>query len=389
MGKVMRLRGKVLVSCFGVLAAAGLIGIGLLIPAGGSCSVAGGQAVVPYFQGLGDLPGGEYYSNAWDVSKDGTAVTGHSRVDTDHLAFRWTEATGMVLLPDFPGGIAMGDGDGITFDGSIVAGHGNSDLATEACIWTLINGQWVPQGLGDLPGGDFNSFAYHITPDGKVVVGDGSSNKGYAAEACRWSFNGTVWIPEALGDLSGGDYWSQARGCSDDGSVVVGRSRTKEGIRAFRWTAAKGMVNLGVLSKRKWSVAWGCSADGSVVVGQSWGPGTSKEEAFRWTAATGMKGLGELPGGIFFSEADGVSADGSIVVGGSASANGNEAFIWDAANGMRRAADYLAGKGLALPPGWVLRFANSITIYNGMVTIVGNGTNPDGNTEAWIAVVVQ
>jgi probable HAF family extracellular repeat protein len=295
----------------------------------------------------------------------------------------------MVVLTDLPGNIEQCDGDGITFDGSIIAGHCNGASGTEACIWTLVDGQWMPQGLGDLPGGDFNSFAYHITPDGKVVVGDGSSDKGYDAEACRWTFDGSVWIPQGLGDLPGGDYWSQALGCSADGSVVVGRSRIKNGARAFRWTAAKGIVNLGVVARRKFSAAWGCSADGNVVIGESFSVQGKDEVAFRWTAASGMVGLGDLPGGISFSEADGVSADGSIVVGGSGTANGVEAFIWDAANGMRRLADVLSANGVSVPLGWTLQYANSVTIYSGMITIAGVGTNPDGNTEAWRAVIAQ
>jgi probable HAF family extracellular repeat protein len=285
----------------------------------------------------------------------------------------------MVGLPTL-GGVDS-DGDGISANGLIIAGDSNN----EACRWTFDSEsqQWVVEGLGDLIGGEFISAAYHMSSDGQVVVGEGSSAKG--TEAFRWTpTNGMV----GLGDLPGGNFFSQAVGCSQDGSIVVGQSAGKTGPRAFRWTAAKGMADLGILSKRKFSAAWACSADGSVVVGQSWGPSSGKEEAFRWTAATGMKGLGELPGGITYSEADGVSPDGSIVVGGSGTANGIEAFIWDAADGMRRVADYLADKGAIVPAGWTLRYANSVTVNNGVVAIAGVGINPKGDMEAWIAVVM-
>lgn len=39
-----------------------------------------------------------------------------------------------------------------------------------------------------------------------------------------------------------------------------------------------------------------------------------------------LVGLGDLPGGIFFSQANGISADGSVVVGETESASGFEAF---------------------------------------------------------------
>src|SRR5215467_5142666 len=75
------------------------------------------------------------------------------------------------------------------------------------------------------------------------------------------------------------------------------------------------------------SRASGASADGSVVVGTSLGP--SEEEAFRWTAAGGLVGLGVLPGGEGgLSSALVVSADGSLVVGVSDSSAGRQAFRW-------------------------------------------------------------
>ncbi len=53
--------------------------------------------------GLGDLPGGEFFSWAQDVSRDGSIVVGYSTVSGDinhqeHEAFLWTEKTGMVNL---------------------------------------------------------------------------------------------------------------------------------------------------------------------------------------------------------------------------------------------------------------------------------------------------
>ncbi len=152
-----------------------------------------------------------------------------------------------------------------------------------------------------------------------------------------------------LGDLSGGEYESSARGISADGTVVVGISSSDfdgkavdGGSEAFRWTAETGMVGLGDFPGGFFrSRAWAVSADGSVVVGRSgssvwdslndgWG-----SEAFRWTAETGMVGLGDFSGGFFNSSAGAVSADGGVVVGGGAK-NGPsvEAFRWTSAGGL-------------------------------------------------------
>ena len=383
------MKRKVLVPALGFFLVLVFLGIGLLFSAGTIVAPASGLAAVPYFQGLGSLPGGGIYGHAWDLSADGTTVTGWSDDGNVHIqAFHWTEGTGMVGLPFLSGSDTDSEGDGLSANGLIVAGYSG----LEACRWMWINQngewKWAVEGLGDLIGGSFSSRAYAISFDGQVVVGEGQSGNG--TEAFRWTPAGGM---VGLGDFKGGGFFSRAFGCSEDGSVVVGQGHVKNGGMAFRWTAAKGMVELGLLPRRKFSAAWACSADGSVVVGQGWTQGNQSslnyEQAFRWTASTGMVGLGELPGGIFYSEADGVSPDGSIVVGGSGTANGTEAFIWDSANRMRRVADYLAEKGAIVPAGWTLRYANGVTVNNGVVTIAGWGINPDGSTEPWIAAVMQ
>jgi probable HAF family extracellular repeat protein len=377
------MKRKVLIPVLGFSLVLVFVGLGLVFSAGASVSPATGQVIVGSFQGLGSLLQGDgFQSQAWDVSVDGTTVVGNS----GESAFLWTETTGMVALPGLPYSPAQSGGDGVSADGSIVAGSAYSQAGQEACRWTFVDGKWVPQGLGDLAGGGYYSVGYSMTPDGNVVVGVGTSAKG--GEACRWKLTEGTWVLLGLGDLPGGSYASEAYGCSADGSVVVGQSAIKNGWRAFRWTAAKGMVDLGVAARRKWSAAWGCSADGSVVVGESFTNRGRDEVAFRWTAATGMVALGDLPGGISFSEADAVSPDGSIVVGGSMTAKGVEAFIWDATNGMRRVADYLADHQVFVPIGWTLRYANGVTVNAGVVTIVGVGINLEGKTEAWRAVVV-
>ncbi|GCL47825.1 PEP-CTERM sorting domain-containing protein [Microcystis aeruginosa] len=304
---------KILANCISL--GIGLGAIGVTFPA---------QAAS--FQGLGFLPGGSF-STASGVSADGSVVVGESSSANGREAFRWTQATGMV-------------------------------------------------GLGDLPGGFFNSQPFGVSGDGSVVVGESSSANGF--EAFRWT-QGTGMV--GLGDFPGGGFGSIARGVSADGSVVVGYGFSANGQEAFRWTQATGMVGLGDLAGGSFSsTANGVSADGSVVVGES--ESANGNEAFRWTQATGMVGLGDLPGG-FFSEPFGVSGDGSVVVGQSSSANGSEAFIWNSSQGMRSLQEVLTNDyGLNLT-GWTLRGATAISADG--LSIVGTGTNPNGNTEAWLA----
>jgi probable HAF family extracellular repeat protein len=141
--------------------------------------------------------------------------------------------------------------------------------------------------------------------------------------ACVLSMMATVaWSQSItwLGTLPGGGY-SEARGVSANGAVVVGFAVNAAGLpRAFRWTASGGMQDLGTLPGFNMSYADAVSADGSVVVGTAVYVVYDEYDyfyfsrAFRWTAAGGMQGLGTLPGGGR-SAASGVSADGAVVVG--------------------------------------------------------------------------
>lgn len=218
--------------------------------------------------------------------------------------------------------------------------------------------------LGDLPGGVFNSYAAGVSRDGSTVVGMG--NRGAVREAIRWTAaEGMV----GLGLLNGSDKESQAWNVSDDGSTIVGWS----GDEAFRWTAA-GMVGLGDLPGSNFkSSAYSVSGDGSTVVGR--GSSVHGNEAFRWTAAEGMVGLGDLPGGGFYGSASDASADGLVIVGSSnsSSSDGLEGFRWTAGEGMI---------GLGDLPGGMVESAASAIASDGSA-IVGHSRSYIGSIEAF------
>jgi hypothetical protein len=78
-----------------------------------------------------------------------------------------------------------------------------------------------------------------------------------------------------------------------------------------------------------------------------------------------------------------VSGDGTLVVGAGETAQGVEAFVWDSIHGMRSLQDLLTQDfGLDLT-GWRLFEATGISADGR--TIIGNGYNPSGTTEGWIA----
>ncbi len=271
-------------------------------------------------------------------------------------------------------------------------GGASSVSGREAFRWTSTGGLI---GIGDLSGGSFESEAWGVSSDGQVIVGHGSSSSGL--EAFRWTQGGGMI---GLGDLSGGNFLSGARGVSSDGAVVVGFSSStsswesyEDFTEAFRWTNNGGMVGLGDLPGGNFdSWATAVSSDGQVIVGAgssaaSFASSEWAKEALLWTSDGSMVGLGDLPGGYFDSTAAAVSSDGSAVVGWSSTDEGPEAFIWDSIHGMRNLKGVLVNQcGLNLT-GWMLRDATGISADG--LTIVGVGSSPNGDTEAWIATIPE
>jgi probable HAF family extracellular repeat protein len=95
--------------------------------------------------------------------------------------------------------------------------------------------------LGTLSGSE--SEAWGVSADGSVVVG--WAKKRRRAASCL-SLDGNSVGCRTSARWAAGE--SEARGVSADGSVVVGWAVNAEGYRrAFRWTAARGMQDLGTL----------------------------------------------------------------------------------------------------------------------------------------------
>jgi probable HAF family extracellular repeat protein len=213
------------------------------------------------------------------------------------------------------------------------------------------------------------SEARGVSANGAVVVGG-------PWRAFRWT---PATGMQDLGHL-GGSY-SVAYGVSANGAVVVGgANNARYERRAFRWTASGGMQELGTLSGgRRGRGANGVSANGAVVVG---GADNARYErrAFRWTASGGMQDLGTLGGS--YSEAYGVSADGSVVVGKAQNAAGQwRAFRWTASVGDME--NLYATYANLLTPGSVLEEARAIS--PNARYIVGWGINgATGRREAFL-----
>ncbi len=324
------------------------------------------------FQGLGDLPGGDFSSTALGISADGSTIVGSGTTASGEQAFRWTKDAGMVSLGNLPSGsLKVSRAQDVSADGSVIVGYGDPIGSG----WNTYKGfRWTQAGgmteIGAL-NGSTRSMAFGVSADGSVVVGDGGQ------QAFRWTSNGRI---AGLGMLSG---WNRSRAIavSDDGSVVIGSNYTAawDAEQTFRWTSTGGMQSIAHPSGYTYSFPNALSSDGSVIAGSC--SSATGNAAFRWSQTAGMTLIGNLPGRSV-THPGAVSAHGSLIVGGSyVDPAYGTAFLWDAAHGMRELQSVLQTEcGLNLT-GWTLQSASGMT-PDGRI-IVGWGTNPSGRQEAF------
>jgi probable HAF family extracellular repeat protein len=305
------------------------------------------------FQGLGT--DGHAFSSATAVSADGSTVVGNSFDEIGSQAFRWTRAGGMQSLGGINGDLSTRSfALSVNADGSVVVGRAEQPDNVQAFRWTGASGM---VGLGEK-----TSELNAVSADGTIGAG-----RFHETTAATWSqANGWSAIP-------GADDPSNALGISADGSVIVGVNQNY----AFRWSPVDGPLDIGPTGDIPvHSVARDVSDDGSVVVGD-----TETAQAFRFVMGSGVRFIN--PDDTQDSFAYATDADGSTIVG---QVGFQRAYIWDEANGLRDLQNLLLEKfGVGNLAGWTLERAFGIS--GDGKTIVGDGKNPSGNTEAWIATL--
>lgn len=236
-------------------------------------------------------------------------------------------------LGDLPGGIFESVPFGMTPDGRIVVGYSQSDQGQKAFKWE----SGVMTGLADLPEGYNSSSARAISNDGTSIAGD------CGGHVVRW-ING---VPEDLG-VSPNASWLEARNMSENGNVIVGYGRDNSDAHyeiGFRWEDGN-WTELHSTTHLNCVVA-SCSVDGSVIVGYMHNGSVSGEEAFHWEGGV-LTGLGDFPGGMFASIASNISPDGTVILGYATSESHTQACRW--VNGVVEALGDLQGEivGLAI-----------------------------------------
>jgi probable HAF family extracellular repeat protein len=270
-------------------------------------------------QGFVDLGAGYFLSSSIGISADGTTITG-TIIGEDGLSTpgRWRESTGWINLGHPAKGCSLdgnwGSGYGVNHDGSVVVGLSWYCPGAQGFRWTEGKGM---VGLSHPKGA--SSRASAISAEGSTIVGFYEHPKQGIRRAVRWTptfdlFTGTTTPGEATA-------------VSSNGTKIVGQAATLDGIHAFYYTDASGMIPLGTVSgiPSDQSIANGVSDRGKVV-GWSGDPFFGGSEAFVWNASTPtapMRSLrntlkwagAQIPEGVFLTNALAISADGSTIIG--------------------------------------------------------------------------
>jgi uncharacterized membrane protein len=379
---------------------------------------------VPVAQGpLQDSSGGGDVSG---ISADGSVVTGnfyHSGgPDDGTFAYHWTASSGFSKLPHLPNGGYASLGGGISADGNVVVGY---EFHFGATRWIASTNS--VELLKDPNGNPISIYsqATAASADGSVVVGIGHfpvvGGGGGQGPDVSGQLTRTVFVP----------FGPVPRGSAQASVIFSNQGTDLNGPLTFTFDLPGGFIqtlgasvgtvtDMHVTADGKGILSW----NGDLKTGDSlvinvkieYPPTMSLDyirknlqssvnvpnqrtgyDAFRWTQATGAVDLGVLPGDIQ-SDANSVSADGSTIVGagtanitdgeivgGGFTVNSDDAFIWDAAHGMRNLQTLLESDPIAGPAlsGWTLTSATSVSADG--LTVVGIGKDPQGNKQGWIA----
>ncbi len=287
-----------------------------------------------------------------------------------------------------------GTARGVSGDGTVIVGYARDEEGVnEAFRWTAETGMVSLGSLGDEIGKNFASIAFQSSVDGNVVIGYGDrletgsnpngKNPKTVREAIRWTQEPVTgdWIMEGLGDLPGGDDRSSAQSVSGDGSYIGGSSDSDAGSEAFVWDEVNHMRSVQDVLIDEYGLdltGWQLTGLNDISAdGLTWsGGGTNPQgQAEGWVAYLGSTEPNDPPvadagANQSVQEDDAVTFDGS----GSSDPDGDTlSYQWDFGDGQ-------TGTGIA--PTHAYSYGDTFT-----VTLTVNDGNGNQDTDTAIVTV--
>jgi probable HAF family extracellular repeat protein len=290
----------------------------------------------------------------------------------DGAVYWWSEDAGFRFLDP---GVAAGGGVGMAADGSVLVAARAGSGGAMPTMWhsdgrRSVLGSLVQGCNRDLP----TIGGYDVSNGGRIAVGQAATCSDEVA--FRWSSAGGM---RGLPTPADGD--SRGAAVSADGTVIAGFCEDpRQGFRRPAVWRDGGEPEF-ILGPRRRGEAMGISPDGARIVGQA-DLGGPAPRAFIWTAAEGIVNLGSLEGRTADASVARAVSDDGRVVGWSGDAWGEqEAFLWTAATGMRPLAAILGDAGVRLPEGMILTAA--LDISGDGRTIVGIARDREWAQHYW------
>ena len=348
------------------------------------------QSNAASFQGVGGLSDNVFMiSECLGVSGDGSVAFGSSRSSGGWEAFRWTAQAGIQSLGDLPGGHVGGYAFDSSYDGSVIVGSSYTNNSSgypveRAYVWTQ------EAGMKELPLPDdpyFNNgstAAFAVSADGRMITGLVSRGHSVLLQSDRnrsviWNLGNDATTLIDWPDNTGFDARFQRVDISADGSTLL----IDGSPDSFVWTQQHGYTETV-------AGAMALSPDGSTIMGTVPFFDEFRDDAFIWTEQSGQQFIGTVDGWISNHAID-ISYDGSTVVGyllnDPREYEDHAAYIWDDQDGVRLVQDILENDYRLDLTGWTL--TNATGISDDGLTLVGNGINPDGVEEGWIATIPE
>ena len=240
------------------------------------------------------------------VNSAGTVVGDAFLPTLTAAAFRWTKPTGMQPLGGLASqtySIANDLNEAGVAVGSAIAPDPAGRVRARAVRWDVAGQPTVLPDLNNHP--TLETIATAINNVGEVVGKSGTS-------VVIWHGGGMTNI----GPLCGPSSCESTPNDINDARTIVGGASIGpfNETRAFRWTLAEGLLNLGTLPGGTFSVATGVNAQGQIVgYGNVFVNGSPVERAFLWDPTTRqMTNLGVPPGGSNSAAID-INDQGDIV----------------------------------------------------------------------------
>ena len=260
------------------------------------------------------------------LSPDGSLIVG--RTEFGNLSFhdghgvRWTESSGWAASNS--GGSTSDSG----FSFEQIGISATNVLAFNSFVPTL---GWYTYLQVDATGSAISVDALACGVEGAqrmaAISADGTTVAGF-----EWncgSYVTTIATLDSVLITPPGVLTSKATSISDDGTVVAGEA-TSPAWAPFVWSSGAGYQELAIpLSSGRHPRI---SGDSSTLAGDA--VTANGTEAFVWDAANDVTYLGDLPGLTVSSTVADISRDGALVAGTGSNATGSEAFAWTRAGGL-------------------------------------------------------